>query len=87
MMRGSEYLEICEENAIDAHRLEDALYWHNEIITELSIELNLIHATKWPRNVKASTSAALEDRISQHAAAVTRLAAILARNGQFIWQP
>jgi hypothetical protein len=46
MMRATEYLEICEENALDAYTVEDALYWHNEIITELSLELNLVGAAR-----------------------------------------
>lgn len=87
MMRASEYLEICQENALDAYTVEDALYWHNEIITELSIELNLIHTTRWPQTVKASMAAAVEERLSQHAAAVTRLAAVLEKDKAFKWQP
>lgn len=87
MARTSEYLQICEENAIDAYTLEDALYWHNEIITELSIELNLVQTAEWPPPVKASMSAELEDRITQHSAAVMRLAALLEKNEPFIWQP
>lgn len=87
MIRASEYLEICQENALDAHTVEDALYWHNEIITELSIELNLLSTTRWPQTVKANMAAALENRLSQHAAAVTRLAAVLEKNELFNWKP
>jgi len=88
MMRASEYLEICQENALDAYTVEDALYWHNEIITELSIELNLLSSTRWPQTVKASMAAALEDRLNQHATAVTRLAAVLEKNDEaFKWEP
>jgi hypothetical protein len=87
MIRASEYLEICQENALDAYKVEDALYWHNEIITELSIELNLLSTTRWPQTVKASMAAALEDRLNQHAAAVTRLAAVLEKNEAFKWEP
>jgi hypothetical protein len=87
MMRASEYLEICQENALDAYTVEDALYWHNEIITELSIELNLLSTTRWPQTVKASMGAVLEDRLNQHAAAVTRLAAVLEKNEPFKWEP
>jgi hypothetical protein len=87
MTRASEYLEICQENALDAYTIEDALYWHNEIITELSIELNLIHSKKWPQTVKASMSRVLEDRLDQHVAAVTRLAGVLEKNEPLIWQP
>jgi predicted glycosyl hydrolase (DUF1957 family) len=87
MMRASEYLEICEENALDAYTVEDALYWHNEIITELALELNLVRAASWPDTVKASMTVALEHRLSQHASAVTRLASVLEKNEPFIWQP
>ncbi|HML28801.1 MAG TPA: hypothetical protein PKE16_08185 [Hyphomicrobium sp.] len=87
MMRASEYLEICQENALDAYTVEDALYWHNEIITELSIELNLVQASRWPQTVKANMAATLEDRLTQHAAAVTRLTAVLEDNKVFKWQP
>ncbi|WP_414462979.1 hypothetical protein RLW55_13940 [Hyphomicrobium sp. B1] len=87
MMKASEYLEICVENALDAYTVEDALYWHNEIITELSIELNLIHARRWPQTVKSNMMAALEDRLNQHAEAVARLAAVLESNETFKWQP
>jgi hypothetical protein len=86
-IRANEYLEICRENALDAHTIEDAIYWHNEIITELSIELHSIRDMNWPETVKASMTAALEDHLGQHAAAVTRLAGILERNEQLIWQP
>lgn len=87
MPRTSEYLQLCEENAVDAYTVEDALYWHNEIITELSIELNLVRTAKWPRPVKSNMAAELEDRIAQHSAAVTRLAGVLEKNEPFIWQP
>ena len=87
VIRASDYLEICRENAFDAHTIEDAIYWHNEIITELSIELHSIHVMNWPEIVKASMTISLEDHLRQHAAAVTRLAGILERNEQLIWQP
>ncbi len=87
MMRATEYLEICEENAIDAATIEDALYWHNEIITELSIELNLLRSGKWSEAMKHGVKLSLQDRLNRHVGAVTRLAAILEKNEQFIWQP
>jgi hypothetical protein len=86
-LKASYYLETCRAKALDAYTLEDAIYWHNEIITELATELHLIHAMNWPETVKASMAIALEDRLNQHAAAVTRLAGILERNEQLIWQP
>lgn len=86
-IRASDYLEICREKALDAYTIEDAIYWHNEIITELSIELHTVQTMHWPDTVKASMMIALEDRLSQHAGAVTRLAGILERNEQLIWQP
>ena len=86
-IKASEYLEICREKALDAYTIEEAIYWHNEIITELSIELHTVQTMRWPETVKASMTIALEDRLNQHAAAVTRLAGILERNEQLIWQP
>ncbi|HET6390695.1 hypothetical protein [Hyphomicrobium sp.] len=86
-IKASEYLEICREKALDAYTVEEAIYWHNEIITELSIELHTVQTMRWPETVKASMTIALEDRLSQHAAAVTRLAGILERNEKLIWQP
>jgi hypothetical protein len=86
-LKASYYLETCREKALDAYTLEDAIYWHNEIITELATELHLIHAMNWPETVKASMTIALEDRLNQHAYAVTRLGGILERNEQLIWQP
>lgn len=87
MMRASEYLEICQENALDAYTIEDALYWHNEIITELSIEINLLSTTRWSQTVKAAMAAVLEDRLEQHVAAVTRLASALEKNEPLKWEP
>jgi hypothetical protein len=87
MMKASEYLEICQECALYAYTIEDALYWHNEIITELSIELNHICATRWPAAVKANMSAALKERLAHHAAAVSRLTAVLRANERLTWQP
>ena len=86
-IKASEYLEICREKALDAYTIEEAFYWHNEIITELSIELHTVQTMRWPETVKASMTIALEDRLNQHASAVTRLAGILERNEQLIWQP
>jgi hypothetical protein len=87
MIRASEYLEICQENALDAYTVEDALYWHNEIITELSIELNLLTTMRWPEQVKARMATELEDRLSQHAVAVSRLASVLEKNEPLKWVP
>ncbi|MGO4685884.1 hypothetical protein [Hyphomicrobium sp. 2TAF46] len=86
-IKASDYLEICREKALDAYTIEEAIYWHNEIITELSIELHTVQTMRWPDTVKASMTIALEDRLNQHATAVTRLAGILERNEQLIWQP
>ncbi len=87
MMRASEYLEMCQEKALDAHTVADALYWHKEIITELSIELNSIDTTSWPQTVEANMTVALEQRLDQHASAVARLVAVLEEHEPFIWQP
>ena len=86
-IKASDYLEICREKALDAYTIEEAIYWHNEIINELSMELHTIQTMRWPDTVKASMTIALEDRLNQHTTAVTRLAGILERNEQLIWQP
>jgi hypothetical protein len=87
LLRASEYLEICLECAAYAHTVEDALYWQNEIITELSVELNRINATRWSAAVKTNMSFVLQERLAHHATAASRLTAVLARNERLSWQP
>ena len=37
------YLARCSEQALDAHTVEDAIFWHREIISELALQ---IHETR-----------------------------------------
>ncbi|RUO99268.1 hypothetical protein [Hyphomicrobium sp.] len=87
MIKATEYLEICQECAAYAHTIEDALYWHNEIVTELSVEINFVQASRWPSAVKASMTASLEERRRNHAAAISRLTSVLENDERLIWQP
>ncbi|HVZ04547.1 hypothetical protein [Hyphomicrobium sp.] len=72
---------------MDAHTIEDAIFWHSEIINELSVEIYSISAKPWPNAVKAQTAADLAELQSRHGAILHRLTGIVARNEQFVWQP
>jgi hypothetical protein len=81
------YMETCCRCALDAYTLEDAIYWHSEIVAELSSELVAVQDMHWPATIKASVCIALEDRIAQHSGVIDRLSGILQRNEHFVWQP
>ena len=83
----TEYLETCCEKALDAYTLEDAMYWHSEIMAELAEELQYVRAMDWPDTIKAGLIAALEDRVNQHGAIVQRLGGLIGRNEQLFWTP
>ena len=83
----TEYLETCCEKALDAYTLEDATYWHSEIMAELAVELQYVRAMDWPDTIKASLIVALEDRINQHGAIVQRLTGLIGCNDQLFWTP
>jgi hypothetical protein len=72
---------------LDAYTLDDAIYWHAEIIAELSAELIAVQNMNWPATIKASVAIALEDRIEQHSDVIDRLSGILQRNEHLVWQP
>jgi hypothetical protein len=72
---------------LDAHTIEDAIFWHSEIINELSIEIYSVNSKPWPDELKAKTAADLSELQSRHGAILHRLTGIVARNEQFIWQP
>jgi hypothetical protein len=75
------------ERALDAHTIEDAIFWHSEIINELSVEIHSVGAKPWSDMMKAQTVADLSELQSRHGAILHRLTGIMARNEQFIWQP
>lgn len=80
------YLGRCSEQALDAHTVEDALFWHREIIGELAVQIDDTELKLWPASAKATVIKALKDRQQDHAGAVARLSGILRRNERLIWQ-
>lgn len=80
-------LQTCCERALDAHTVEDAIFWHSEVINELSVEIFSIPATSWPRAKKDRMLAELTDLQNRHGAILHRLTGIVARNEQLVWQP
>jgi hypothetical protein len=81
------YLQKCCDRVMDAHTVEDAIFWHSEIINELSVEIYTVNAKSWPDAVRSRTIAELSERQSRHGEALHRLTGIVARNEQFTWQP
>jgi hypothetical protein len=81
------HLQKYCEHALDAHTIEDAIFWHSEIINELSVEIYSIGAKPWSDAMKEQTVADLSELQSRHGAILHRLTGIVARNEQFIWQP
>jgi hypothetical protein len=81
------HLQKYCEHALDAHTIEDAIFWHSEIINELSVEIHSVGAKPWSEPMKAQTVADLSELQSRHGAILHRLTGIVARNEQFIWQP
>ena len=81
------YLQKCCERALDAYTVEDAIFWHSEVINELSVEIYSISAKPWSDSMKERAVADLTELQSRHGAILHRLTGIVARNEQFIWQP
>ena len=81
------YLQKCCDRVMDAHTVEDAIFWHSEIINELSVEIYTVNAKPWPDAVRLRTIADLSERQSRHGQALHRLTGIVARNEQLTWQP
>lgn len=81
------HLQKCCERALDAHTVEDAIFWHSEVINELSVEIYSISAMPWSDARKERTFADLTDLQNRHGAILHRLTGIVARNEQLIWQP
>jgi hypothetical protein len=80
-------LQQCCERALDAYTLEDAIFWHSEVINELSVEIYLISAKPWSAAEKDRTLADLTDLQDRHGAILQRLTGIVARHEQLIWSP
>jgi hypothetical protein len=81
------HLQKYCEHALDAHTIEDAIFWHSEIINELSVEIFSVDAKPWSNAMKAQSVADLSELQSRHGAILHRLTGIVARNEQFVWQP
>ncbi|WP_144061248.1 hypothetical protein [Hyphomicrobium denitrificans] len=81
------HLQKCCERALDAHTVEDAIFWHSEVINELSIEIYSMATMPWPDVRKQRAIADLTDLQNRHGAILHRLTGIVARNEQLIWQP
>ncbi|AGK58529.1 hypothetical protein HYPDE_34288 [Hyphomicrobium denitrificans 1NES1] len=80
-------MQKCCERALDAHTVEDAIFWHSEVINELSIEIYSMATMPWPDVRKQRAIADLTDLQNRHGAILHRLTGIVARNEQLIWQP
>ena len=80
-------LQMCCERALDAHTVEDAIFWHSEVINELSVEIFSIAAMPGANVRKERVLAELTDLQSRHGAILHRLTGLVARNEQLIWEP
>lgn len=80
-------LQTCCERALDAHTVEDAIFWHSEVINELSVEIFSISAMPWSQAKKERILAELADLQNRHGAILHRLTGIVARSEQLVWQP
>lgn len=81
------HLQQCCERALDAYTIEDAIFWHSEVINELSVE---IYSLESRPGFDANNERAIADLMelqSRHGAILHRLTGIVARNEQFVWQP
>jgi len=83
----STHLQTCCERALDAHTVEDAIFWHSEVINELSVEIYSISATSWSDERKQRTLMELMDLQNRHGIILQRLTGIVSRNEQLVWQP
>ena len=80
-------LQMCCERALDAHTVEDAIFWHSEVINELSVEIFSVAAMPGANVRNERMLAELTDLQSRHGAILHRLTGIVARNEQLIWEP
>lgn len=81
------HLQKCCERALDAYTVEDAVFWHSEVINELSVEIYSISTKPWSAVMKERAVADLTELQSRHGAILHRLTGIVARNEQFVWEP
>lgn len=78
------YLISCYDRAMDAHTIDDAAFWHGEIVSELSVEMQLISDKPWPAHLKARILDELTEQQDRHAVALDRLMRI---TSPLLWRP
>lgn len=83
----SSYWARCSERIAYACSVEDAIFWHTEIINEFSVEMHTTRVKPWPTKLKSEMIKYLEDSIQRHSKAVERLTGIVQRNEQLNWLP
>jgi hypothetical protein len=77
----------CFEQAESAYTIEDAIYWHGEVITELAFEIRAVAANTWLNAGKTQSLAKLEECLAHHQEALNRLVGVAQRDEQFVWRP
>jgi hypothetical protein len=80
-----EYLFRCVAEIRDACTVEDAIYWHSEIINEIAIELKAAQAC--PKREGSFSVEVLEDCERHHLQCLSNLTAIVRNSSQFVWRP
>ena len=80
-------LEACCEQLFDAYTIEDAIYWHCEIINEVAISIADVRSARTEDPHQTSIIFGLERRQRLHTEAVNRLTGIVQRNEYVVWQP
>ncbi|MBA2125292.1 hypothetical protein DLM45_03520 [Hyphomicrobium methylovorum] len=70
------YLLRCYTRAIDASSIDEAVFWHSEIVSELSVEIHTISRKPWSPQMRAKVIADLTERQDRHAIVVDRLMCI-----------
>lgn len=78
------YLVRCYSRVIAATSIDEAVFWHSEIVSELSVEIQIISRKSWSPQLKASVVAELTRRQDRHAVAVERLMRI---TNPLTWKP
>ncbi len=73
--------------AADAHTVEDAIVFHNELIDLFAIEAMIMRMSSCHGDKKAETIREITARAEYHRDVVDRLTDILETNQQLIWRP
>lgn len=73
--------------ANDAHTVEDAVLFHNELIDLFATEAMLVRTSSCHDGKKAAIIREINARAEYHRDVVDRLTDIVETNQQLIWQP